>query len=109
MRADDVRFGNDPLAPPPDQSTCHAMVAVTSKTPPGSPADVRRKVCPQSGDGASPSDFPSFRYGVPGPEQVTVDPSPIDHFTDFGVAVAVTVTPPALTVDAFETHEPGRR
>ncbi|MCE7009945.1 hypothetical protein LWC34_45140 [Kibdelosporangium philippinense] len=34
-----------------------------------------------------------MRYTVPGPLQLTVVPSPIDHDTDFGVAVAVTETP----------------
>src|SRR6478609_14070 len=37
-------------------------------------------------------------YGVPGPLQVTVVPSPIAHRTLVTFAVAVTVTPPAVAV-----------
>ena len=46
---------------------------------------------PQSGDGAFGS-LPA-RNGVPAPVHVTVLPSPMDHVTDVGVAVAVTDTP----------------
>ncbi|MEU2469262.1 hypothetical protein ACN6LF_000831 [[Kitasatospora] papulosa] len=37
-----------------------------------------------------------FLYGVPGPWQVTLAPSPIAHRTRVTFAVAVTVTPPAV-------------
>ncbi|WLQ69362.1 hypothetical protein [Streptomyces glycanivorans] len=39
-----------------------------------------------------------FLYGVPGPWQMTVAPSPIAHRTLVTFAVAVTVTPPAVAV-----------
>lgn len=38
------------------------------------------------------------RYGVPGPEQTRTRPSPIDHETDCGEAVAVVLIPPAVAV-----------
>lgn len=48
---------------------------------------------PQSGEGP-PGGIVSA-YGVPGPAHATSPPSPVDHDTDVGRAVAVTDTPPA--------------
>ncbi|CRK57648.1 hypothetical protein [Alloactinosynnema sp. L-07] len=48
-------------------------------------------MCPQSGEDV-PGSAPT-RYGVPGPAQDTACPSPIDHSTAVGVAIAVAVTP----------------
>ncbi|MFF5985909.1 MULTISPECIES: hypothetical protein [Pseudonocardiaceae] len=46
---------------------------------------------PQSGEAAD--GLPPVGNGVPAPGHVTVEPSPIDQVTDWGVAVAVTDTP----------------
>jgi hypothetical protein len=53
-------------------------------------------VCPHVGDG---DDGSSAAWNtVPGPRQVTAAPSPVDHTTEVGVAVAVTVTAGVVTV-----------
>jgi hypothetical protein len=47
-------------------------------------------------------------YGVPGPSQDTVAPSPIDHTTRTGVALAVTTTPGTLAeADLDRPHQAG--
>ncbi len=87
----DCNPGIAPPLPPPRHTTFHTTVAVTVKASPGSPADDRRYTYPQSGD----TDAAGNReeYGVPGPSQCAEPPSPIDHTTRCGVAVAVTTTP----------------
>ena len=59
-------------------------------------------MCPQSGDGADGA-YPLL-YGVPGPRQVTVDPSPIRQVAETGVAVAVTLSPGTEAVFDREAH-----
>lgn len=86
-----VRFGKDPPVPAPDQVTVQFTSAATGYAFPGLPCDVWWYVCPQSGD-ADRGSAPDGK-GVPAPGHVTVDPSPIDHVTEFGTAVAVTETP----------------
>lgn len=86
-----VKSGNVPPWPAPDQVTVQWTVAVTGNSCLACVADEVRYVWPQSGDDAFGS-LPA-RYGVPAPVQVTVLPSPMDHDTDAGVAVAVTDTP----------------
>jgi hypothetical protein len=86
--------------PPPDQVISHLTVACTGY----SPADGVVYVCPQVGDGWLGS-APGV-HAVPGPLQVTVRPSPIDHATLAGFAVAVTVNPPADADADRVPHEP---
>jgi hypothetical protein len=63
---------------------------------------------PQSGLAAAGSP-PAFAvYGVPGPSHDTVAPSPIDHTTRTGVALAVTTTRGTLADADLETaHHDG--
>ncbi|WP_232663117.1 hypothetical protein [Pseudonocardia sp. TRM90224] len=92
----DSRPGNTPDPPAPCHDTDHSAVADT-RNPPGAETD--RNTCPQSGDAASGG--VAVEYGVPGPAHSTDAPSPSDHVTDTGVAVAVTAAPGTLTV--FDT------
>jgi len=62
-------------------------------------------VCPQVGDDSGGWTEASDGYGVPGPRHVTLPPSPIDHITDTGVAVAVTDAPPADALAVTGTHD----
>ncbi|MEU0511616.1 hypothetical protein [Amycolatopsis sp. NPDC006125] len=94
--------GNVPDAPAPDHVTRHRTVAVDRNRSPGAEAEDRWKVYPQSGDAASGT--PSAGNGVPGPAHVTVAPSPIDHDTEVGVAVAVTATPGTDAVADLGCH-----
>jgi hypothetical protein len=80
-----------PSRPPVVQAIDHHTVADTVNRPPGAPADPREYACPHVGDAAAGS-VPA-RHGVPGPSHVTDAPSPVDHTTRDGVAVAVTTTP----------------
>jgi len=98
-----VSAGNDPDCPAPDHLTPHDTVADTLNAPAGSPALLRRYVCPQSGDGAAGS--PPATYGVPGPSHTTVDPSPNVQVTDIGVAVAVTDSPGTDAVALTGAHD----
>ena len=60
-------------------------------------------MCPHVGDTAA-GFIPAF-HGVPGPVQVTVAPSPVDHMTRFGVAVAVTLNPGTDAVAERGLHD----
>lgn len=62
-------------------------------------------MCPQSGDAAA--GLSPLVYGVPGPWQVTVVPSPGCQVTDTGVAVAVTLSPGTVAVFDSGTHSAG--
>src|SRR5437870_6795842 len=86
-----VMSGNVPPWPAPAHVTVQWTVALIGKACPACFADEVRYVWPQSGDGAFGSAL--GRNGVPAPMHVTVLPSPIDHDTDVGVAVAVTDPP----------------
>ena len=92
-----------PGAPVADQLTVQVMVAVTSKAPSfespsalGCPADDSGNAYEQAVDCAASGIVGS--YGVPGPSHTTVCPSPMDHETLTGVAIAVALTPPAVAV-----------
>jgi len=85
------------------QLTDHVIVAVTvnaesfaSPSALGCPADDSAYVYEQSVDCAV--DGRAVWYGVPGPGQRTVCPSPIDQETNWGTAVAVALTAPAVAV-----------
>jgi hypothetical protein len=101
-----------PAAPVADQVTPHKIVETTGKAPSfrsplalGSPADEVLYVYEQSVDCASGGI--ATWYGVPGPLQTTVCPSPIDQETVSGTAVAVAVTPPAVAVALKACHDDG--
>jgi len=62
-------------------------------------------VCPQVGEAALGS--PPGDHAVPGPEQVTVDPSPAENTRRAGVAVAVTLNPGTDAVADLAPHDAG--
>jgi hypothetical protein len=100
-----VNAGTTPACPPPAHATRHDTVTDPVNTPPGSPAEDSVNTCPHVGDpaaGSSPA-----RYGVPGPPQRTVEPSPSRHITSVGTAVAVTDTPGTAAVADRGPHDPG--
>ena len=92
-----------PDAPAPDHDTDQRTVAVAVNASPGWRADERGYTYPQSGDATDGS--PPGRYTVPGPGHCTVEPSPIDHDTETGRAVAVTDTPATDAVADTGDHD----
>jgi len=104
---DDVRrFGKvPPLFPVPDHVTRQSTVAVTGKDFSRGVAVGRPYVYPQVGDNSGGCTDGSDGYGVPGPRHVTLPPSPIDHATDTGSAVAVTDTPPTDALAVTGAHD----
>lgn len=99
-----ARPGNTPCRPAPDQVTVHCTVAVNRYTPPGRAEDACWYVCPQVGDTAP--GLTDAEYTDPGPAQTTVLPSPSDHTTRTGEAVAVTDTPGTDADADRRPHEP---
>src|SRR4051812_31493127 len=73
----------------------HCAVAVTGYLQLASSRDVFLYRCPQSGESLTPIDV---SYGVPGPSQRMMFPSPIDQLIAFTRAVAVTLNPGTLAL-----------
>ncbi len=101
-----------PAAPVDDQVTLHEIVETTGNAPSfkspsalGWPADELLYVYEQSVD-CAPGGIAGW-YGVPGPLQMTVCPSPMDQEIVSGTAVAVAVTPPAVAVALKACHDKG--